>query len=533
MPQATSWSAATVLSSPQALPHTLKSLLKALGPSFPANGIFVNTYYPKSHEVHFLAHATHQTAREIYDIVRLDQNRRTPENSPWLDPVYRVDNIEDDAFTHSVAPQVIAGIQSYVMVRLRLKGRHLGVACFYSHKRAAFTEAHVRQIEELRDLLSLQVGFAMSARMDERNSNLESLNQKLSNAIQHSQPLPLATLLSNTPSMHQLQPTIEQAAVFDVPVLITGESGTGKEVVAQTIHRLSERSSRPFVRVNCSAIPESLMEAELFGHEPGAFTDARKLRRGLFEEADGGTLFLDEIGELPLSMQAKLLHAVQDRRIRRIGASHEIPVNIRIISATNRNLSQLVKNKRFRVDLYYRLNVLSIQIRPLRERPEDLEPLLKLFLNEIQSSFKLAVPAETISTLLEQARQWSWPGNVRELRNTVMRSVLAMTQNRTRPQLILDEPAQVSPITEASPETITTAGSGQSLFRDASGAWLNFDSLQRLYFGELLKACRGRIAGADGAARIAGLHPNTLRSRLQKLQMKFSKKAGESQSDQA
>ena len=142
--------------------------------------------------------------------------------------------------------------------------------------------------------------------------------------------------------MRQLQPTIEQAAVFDIPVLITGESGTGKEVVAQTIHRLSGRSSRPFVRVNCSAIPESLIEAELFGHEPGAFTDARKLHRGLFEEADGGTLFLDEIGELPLSMQAKLLHAVQDRKIRRVGAAHEIPVNIRIISATNRNLAKLV-----------------------------------------------------------------------------------------------------------------------------------------------------------------------------------------------
>lgn len=531
MPNASSWSATSVLSSPQALPHTLQSLLKALGPDFPADGIFVNTYYPTSSEVHFLAHSTHHSAREIYDVVSLGRDKKTPAGSPWRDPVYRVDNIEEDAFTHTVAPQVIAGIQSYVMVRLRMNGRHLGVACFYSRKKAAFSQAHVRQIEELRDLLSLQVGFAMSARMDERNSNLVSINQKLSDAIKQSQPLPLATLLSNTPSMHQLQSTIEQAAVFDVPVLITGESGTGKEVVAQTIHRLSERSSRPFVRVNCSAIPESLMEAEFFGHEPGAFTDARKLRRGLFEEADGGTLFLDEIGELPLSMQAKLLHAVQDRRIRRIGASQEIPVNIRIISATNRNLAQLVKTKRFRVDLYYRLNVLSLQIRPLRERPEDLEPLLKLFLNEIQSSFRLSVPEETISVLLEQARHWNWPGNVRELRNTVMRSVLAMTQNKTHPQLLLDEPSQFAPSSEVLSDTIANTAGNQSPFQDASGAWLNFDSLQRLYFEELLKACRGRIAGADGAARIAGLHPNTLRSRLQKLQVKFSKKTGDTQSD--
>ena len=153
----------------------------------------------------------------------------------------------------------------------------------------------------------------------------------------------------------------------------------------------------------------------------------------MFEEADGGTLFLDEIGELPLSMQAKLLHAVQDRKIRRVGAAHEIPVNIRIISATNRNLAKLVQQKRFRVDLYYRLNVLSLQIRPLRERHEDLEPLLKLFLNEVQTSFRLSVPAETLGHLLEQAKHWHWPGNVRELRNAVVRSVLAIAQNNTIP----------------------------------------------------------------------------------------------------
>lgn len=524
MSAASSWSAASVLSSPTALPHTLQSLLKALGNNFPADGIFVNTYYSETKEVHFLAHATHQSAQEIYDIVPLARHKKSNAQTPSQDPVYRVDNIETDPFTHAVATQVIADIQSYVMVRLRLEGRHLGVACFYSRRPAAFNDAHVRQIEELRDLLSLQVGFALSSRIDRRNSKLESINQRLTDAIQQSQPLPLAILLNNTPSMRQLQSTIEQAAVFDIPVLITGESGTGKEVVAQTIHRLSGRSSRPFVRVNCSAIPESLIEAELFGHEPGAFTDARKLHRGLFEEADGGTLFLDEIGELPLSMQAKLLHAVQDRKIRRVGAAHEIPVNIRIISATNRNLAKLVQQKRFRVDLYYRLNVLSLQIRPLRERHEDLEPLLKLFLNEVQTSFRLSVPAETLGHLLEQAKHWHWPGNVRELRNAVVRSVLAIAQNNTPPRLILDEPNQQLP--ESLPLDQDTAGSvseTRSLARDATGQWIDFDTLQRLYFSELLQACHGRIAGPNGAAHIAGLHPNTMRSRLQKLRVHFSK----------
>lgn len=193
--------------------------------------------------------------------------------------------------------------------------------------------------------------------------------------------------------MRQLQPgAIEQAAVFDIPVLITGESGTGKEVVAQTIHRLSGRSSRPFVRVNCSAIPESLIEARAFRARARRFYRCPQTAAVCLKKADGGTLFLDEIGRLPLSMQAKLLHAVQDRKIRRVGAAHEIPVNIRIISATNRNLAKLVQQKRFRVDLYYRLNVLSLQIRPLRERHEDLEPLLKLFLNEVTNEFVYPFP---------------------------------------------------------------------------------------------------------------------------------------------
>ena len=153
MSAASSWSAASVLSSPTALPHTLQSLLKALGNNFPADGIFVNTYYSETKEVHFLAHATHQSAQEIYDIVPLDRNKKSNAQTPSQDPVYRVDNIETDPFTHAVATQVIADIQSYVMVRLRLEGRHLGVACFYSRRPAAFNDAHVRQIEELRDLL--------------------------------------------------------------------------------------------------------------------------------------------------------------------------------------------------------------------------------------------------------------------------------------------------------------------------------------------------------------------------------------------
>lgn len=516
MTSESSRSAASVLSCPQALPQALQNLLSVLGEDFPADGVFVNTYYPQTHEVRFLAHATRQAAREIFDVVVVNEEKLISKLSPSSENAYRIDDIETDPFTRLVAPQIIEGIRSYVMVRLRLEGRHLGVACFYSRKQAAFDESHVRQAALMRDLLSLQVGFSLSVRIEQRNSTLEQLNKKLTAAIQHSRPLPLAALLHNTPSMRALQPLVEQAALYDIPVLITGESGTGKEVVAQTIHNMSNRANRPFVRVNCSAIPEALMEAELFGHEPGAFTDARKLRRGLFEEADGGTLFLDEIGELPLSMQAKMLHAVQDKRIRRIGATQEVPVDIRIISATNRNLGELVAQKRFRLDLYYRLNVLNIAIRPLRERPEDFAPLIQLFLKETQARYHVAAPKELSEVLVREAGSWNWPGNVRELRNAVMRSVLTAVQGEGHCRLVLNDTGKIFPTLPAQSQSKPeTRGFG----RDSNGQWLDFEALQKRYFEELLKACRGRISGPEGAARIAGMHPNTLRSRLQKLQL--------------
>lgn len=514
----TSRTAASVLSCPQSLPQALQNLLSVLGADFPADGVFVNTYYPQTHEVRFLAHATRQAAREIFDVVVISEEMLASSRSPLLENAYKIDDIEKDPFTRLVAPQIINDIRSYVMVRLRLEGRHLGIACFYSHKRAAFDEGHVRQAELLRDLLSLQVGFSLSVRIEQRNSTLEQLNEKLAAAIQNSRPLPLTTLLHNTPSMRALQPLIEQAALYDIPVLITGESGTGKEVVAHTIHNMSDRANRPFIRVNCSAIPEMLMEAELFGHEPGAFTDARKLRRGLFEEADGGTLFLDEIGELPLPMQAKMLHAVQDKRIRRIGATHEIPVDIRIISATNRNLGELVAQKRFRLDLYYRLNVLNLAIRPLRERSEDFAPLIRLFLKETQTRYHVSAPEELFGVLVREAGGWNWPGNVRELRNAVMRSVLAAVQGEGRPRLMLDDSGWMFPTTSAQ-LTFKSESAVSGFGRDSNGRWLDFETLQKRYFEELLQACRGRIAGPQGAACIAGMHPNTLRSRLQKLRL--------------
>src|SRR5208283_187772 len=215
-------------------------------------------------------------------------------------------------------------------------------------------------------------------------------------------------------------------------ILIQGESGTGKDLVAKAIHYRSSRSERPFIAINCSAIPETLMEAELFGHEKGAFTDAKAMKKGLFEAADGGTLFLDEIGELSPLLQAKLLRVLEDQVIRRIGGVRDIQVEVRVIAASNRDLEREVREGRFRQDLYYRLAIISIFLPPLRERKEDIQPLVEFFLGHYNRKFRKSVQGiseETRRLLLN----YDWPGNVRELKNALERAMILEDGNLLRP----------------------------------------------------------------------------------------------------
>ncbi|MBM4123018.1 MAG: sigma-54-dependent Fis family transcriptional regulator, partial [Nitrospira sp.] len=229
-------------------------------------------------------------------------------------------------------------------------------------------------------------------------------------------------ILGKSKPMREVFDLIRRVADSPTNVLITGESGTGKELVAKAIHYNSERRDAPFVPVNCAAIPEALLESELFGHMRGAFTDAKADKRGLFEEAQKGTLFLDEISELPLMLQAKLLRAIQEREIRRVGATRSVPVDVRIIAATNLTLTEEVKAKRFREDLYYRLNVIEIRLPPLRERREDIPLLVETFLRRsAEASHKeLRGMSESALALLVD---YAWPGNVRELENVIERAV--------------------------------------------------------------------------------------------------------------
>ena len=245
---------------------------------------------------------------------------------------------------------------------------------------------------------------------------------------QLSDPQRFGTMVGGCDVMRLVFEMIRRVAVHDVTVLITGESGTGKELVARAIHEHSPRAGGPFVAVNCAAIPEPLLESELFGHERGAFTGAVSARPGQFEAASGGTIFLDEIGEMPLALQAKLLRTLQERQVQRVGANTPRPIDIRVLTATNRDLGEMVRSGAFREDLYFRVNVVQLRLPPLRERLGDLPALVQYFIGEFNSRFGKRIEGLTpeAMTLMESYR---WPGNIRELENTLQRAmVMAMGQ---------------------------------------------------------------------------------------------------------
>lgn len=276
-------------------------------------------------------------------------------------------------------------------------------------------------------------------------------------------------------------------------VLIAGETGTGKELMARAIHELSPRRDKPFVRVNCAALPMGLVESELFGHERGAFTGAEQKRPGRFELANGGTLFLDEIGEMPLEAQAKLLRVLEDGMVDRVGGTRPVPVDVRIIAATNADLAGLVSDGRFRSDLYYRLHVFPIVLPPLRERLEDIPFLVRHFLEAYR--VKLKRPALELSPeSMERLARYAWPGNVRELQNVIERAVIL-----ARSSIVT---VDLQSLTNVPPPSDPTA---------------NLAEMERRHILRVLDSTHWRIYGPYGAAAQLGLNPSTLRSRMKKL----------------
>jgi DNA-binding NtrC family response regulator len=311
----------------------------------------------------------------------------------------------------------------------------------------------------------------------------------------------LQNIIGASPSMLEVSKMVRSIAPTGSTVLITGESGTGKELVAKAVHALSPRNVAPFVSINCGALPESLLESELFGHMKGAFTDAHQNKKGLFEAAHRGTLFLDEVGDTPPSMQVKLLRALQERRIRRVGGTEEIDVDVRVIAATNQPLEPKVKERLFREDLFYRLNVIPIRLPPLRERREDIpllaEQFLRRFTREMGKQVTQISP-EAMRALVGH----DWPGNVRELENVIERAVALETTSMIRQERLPDAVASLDGKTEAVPDLM-------------NGFKLD-DYLQSVEQNLLRKALSQTGGDRAEACRLLGISPRSLRYLLHK-----------------
>jgi formate hydrogenlyase transcriptional activator len=324
---------------------------------------------------------------------------------------------------------------------------------------------------------------------------------RFGSADQDGNPRRFEQIIGHSPALESVLEQVEQVAPTDSTVLIQGETGTGKELIARSIHNLSSRCGRAFMKLNCAAIPFDLLESELFGHEKGAFTGAIAQKIGRFELADKGTLFLDEVGDIPLALQPKLLRVLQEQEFERLGSGRTHQVDVRLVAATHRNLVDMVKRSEFRSDLYYRLNVFPVPLPPLRARREDIPALVEHFVEiyarrmgkEIEH-----IPPETMSALVS----YQWPGNIRELQNFIERSVILTSGNILHPPLAC----------------LKSAAEAESL-----GA-ITLEDAERDHIRKTLEQTRWVVAGPHGAAARLGMKRSTLYFRMQKLGISRTKK---------
>jgi len=400
---------------------------------------------------------------------------------------------------------------SHIHLDLELEKKRLGGLGLFAEGKNRYSPLHARLIALLH----------------------EPFTVALSNILQHQEILRLKDMLADDnrylhQQMHQMtgdtiigadfglgsvMEMVRQVAPLNSPVLLMGETGTGKEIIANAIHFASQRRNNPYITVNCGAVPENLIDSELFGHEKGAFTGAISRKRGRFERAHSGTIFLDEIGELPAAAQVRLLRVLQQHEIERVGGTESIPVDVRIISATHQNLPEMVSRGTFREDLWFRLNVFPIMIPPLRRRIEDIPALVNHFIEKKSRELKITERPALAGDALEQLQGYHWPGNVRELENLVERALI-LNQITDSSRKLRFEPLGAPPVLQKN----KIAERGDAVI-------LPLEKMIEDHIQKALKHTGGKVEGTQGAARLLGVHPSTLRGRMKKLGIPYGRSA--------
>ncbi|MCL2894460.1 formate hydrogenlyase transcriptional activator FlhA [Brenneria tiliae] len=463
----------------------------------------------KYYATHYLAGHAPRSGAGALDLAETHAAEVMRSNEAML-----IDNGEPAARPRYLAQWFDGELKHACLLPLAFGNRVLGVLELAHRRDLSVQDAEMKLLRQIASRIAIALDNALAYEQITRlkdsliHENVY-LTEMLTERTHSAEGDAFGEIIGRSAAIRQVLEQVEMVAGSDSTVLILGETGTGKELIARAIHRLSRRQGKRMVKMNCAAIPASLLESDLFGHEKGAFTGASHQRQGRFEVADGSTLFLDEVGDIPLELQPKLLRVLQEREIERLGGSKVIPVDVRLIAATNRDLQRMVADREYRSDLYYRLNVFPIVIPPLRERPEDIPLLAKFFTRKIARRMNRTIDSIP-SDMLRQLSRLPWPGNVRELENVIERAVI-LTKGATLNLQLAELQHHLSPLETPKPATALTAAP------IAEENESNKEESERQRIIRVLQETNGIVAGPKGAAAKLGLKRTTLLSRMQRM----------------
>jgi transcriptional regulator with GAF, ATPase, and Fis domain len=490
----------------------LSDCMKYLSQHMPADVIYLQRYEMELGAMRFIAKANAEKGEQLDLMISVPEIDKSAISDFFQAvaaghrlPVEIYNNPVDNPLSQHLLNALGEPASSIMVLPLALEGEFAGGLALIARGSDRFSEADARLYENLR------VPFFVAMSNTLKHREILKLKDLLAddNRFLHDELHRLSgdEIIGASFGLRDVMFKVQQVASMDSPVLLLGETGVGKDVIANAIHYSSSRSDAPFVSLNCGAIPETLIDSELFGHEKGAFTGALSQKRGRFERAHRGTIFLDEIGELPPNAQVRLLRVLQNREIERVGGIKTIPVDIRIIAATNRNLEEMIKDKQFRKDLWFRLNVFPIWIPPLRDRVSDIPELVHHFINLKSKELKLGHTPVLASGAIDVLRGYNWPGNVRELENLIERALI----------LHRDGPLQFDVIGDTTKKTTAHL---DYRFNDKD-SFPSFNSIIERHILQALELTSWKIHGPGGAAELLQVNPNTLRGKMRKMGIPF------------
>jgi transcriptional regulator with GAF, ATPase, and Fis domain len=478
----------------------MKDCLIFLRSFMPADRLQLSLYDRGLSALRTIAVATPTEASRLNTVLPLDDAGRKFLDGPGLPPVMIRNRVLMDPVARPIVQRTGRWNDSIMVMHLAVKETKLGNLVLFAEGLDQYSDEHLRLYSILYEPFAIALSNAL--RYDELNQLKEVMADDLrylQGRLQHFS----GDVIGEDFGLKEVMEMVREVAPLDSPVLLQGETGVGKEIIANAIHSLSRRKNGPFIQVNCGAIPETLIDSELFGHEKGAFTGAISQKRGCFERADGGTIFLDEVGELPLQAQVRMLRVLQDKNIHRVGGTSQIKVDIRIIAATHQNLHEMVKRRLFRDDLWFRLNVFPIAIPPLRDRKEDIPALVDHFVEKKSKELQMPLLPKLAPGAMAPLMAYAWPGNVRELENVIERALIL---SKGRPLTF---------------DNIVWPGDNEEHGRLTvrKDDFSNLDEAVSKHIQQALEMTRGKIHGAAGAAQLLGINPSTLRHRMRKLRI--------------